>query len=59
VHGDVQALLNAGILQKSEDGFIIFPFNAVRVDIMLHTALLRNAGAFATREMMMKMMDDK
>jgi hypothetical protein len=55
----VQALLNAGILQKSEDGFIIFTFKAVRVDIMLHTALIRNAGAFATREMMMKMMDDK
>jgi hypothetical protein len=57
VQGDVHALLNAGILQKSEDGFIIFPFKAVRVDIMLHTALARNAGAFATREMMM--MDDK
>ena len=36
VHGDVHALLNAGILQKTEDGLIIFPFDAVRVDIMLH-----------------------
>src|SRR5665811_582171 len=25
VHGDVHALLNAGILQKTEDGLIIFP----------------------------------
>ena len=38
VHGDVHALLKAGILQKTEDGLIIFPFDAVRVDIMLHAA---------------------
>src|SRR6266481_1315329 len=38
VHGDLHALLNAGILQKTEDGLIIFPFDAVRVDIMLHAA---------------------
>jgi hypothetical protein len=38
VHGDVHALLNAGILQKTEDGLIIFAFDAVRVDITLHTA---------------------
>ena len=34
----MHALLNAGILQKTEDGLIIFPFDAVRVDIMLHAA---------------------
>jgi len=38
VHGDVHALLNAGILQKTDDGLIVFPFDAVRVDIMLHAA---------------------
>ena len=38
VHGDVHALLNAGILQKTDDGLIIFPFDAVRVDIMLRAA---------------------
>ena len=38
VHGDVHALLKAGILQKNGDGLIIFPFDAVRVDIMLHAA---------------------
>jgi predicted transcriptional regulator len=38
VHGDVHALLNAGILQKTEDGSIIFPFDAVRVDNMLRAA---------------------
>ena len=36
VHGDVHALLKAGILQKTGDGLIIFPFDAVRVAIMLH-----------------------
>jgi predicted transcriptional regulator len=34
----VHALLNAGILQKTNDGLIIFPFDAIRVDIMLHAA---------------------
>jgi predicted transcriptional regulator len=38
VHGDVHALLKAGILQKTGDGLIIFPFDAIRVDIMLHAA---------------------
>jgi predicted transcriptional regulator len=35
VHGDVHALLKVGILQKSETGLIIFPFSAIRVDVML------------------------
>ena len=38
VHGDVRTLLNAGILQKTDDGLIIFPFDAIRVDVMLHAA---------------------
>ena len=38
VHGDVRTLLNAGILQKTDDGLIIFPYDAVRVDVMLHAA---------------------
>jgi predicted transcriptional regulator len=38
VHGDVHALLNCGILQKTEDGRIIFPFDAIRVDVMLRAA---------------------
>jgi predicted transcriptional regulator len=38
VHGDVHTLLNAGILQKTEDGLITFPYDAIRVDIMLHAA---------------------
>ena len=37
VHGDVHALLNAGILRKTDDG-IVFPFDAIRVDVMLRAA---------------------
>ncbi|MHB8622375.1 MAG: HVO_A0114 family putative DNA-binding protein [Sulfuricaulis sp.] len=38
VHGDVHALLNAGVLQKDENGKIVFPFDAVRVDFTLKAA---------------------
>jgi len=38
VHGDVQALLNAGVLDKTEDGRITFPFDAVRVEFTLRAA---------------------
>jgi predicted transcriptional regulator len=38
VHGDVQALLGAGILRKTEKGLIEFPFDAIRVDVMLTAA---------------------
>jgi predicted transcriptional regulator len=38
VHGDVQALLNAGLLQKTEKGQIVFPYDAVHVDFMLKAA---------------------
>ena len=38
VHGDVHALLAAGILRKTEDGKIEFPFDAVHVDFTLEAA---------------------
>lgn len=38
VHGDVHALLGAGILRKTDAGLIVFPFDAIRVDMMLHAA---------------------
>lgn len=38
VHGDVQALLKAGLLRKTEEGKIVFPFDAVHVDFMLNAA---------------------
>ena len=38
VHGDVHALLAAGVLRKTEDGKIEFPFDAVHVDFVLKAA---------------------
>ena len=38
VHGDVQALLLAGVLNHAESGRVIFPYDAVRVDFTLRTA---------------------
>lgn len=38
VHGDVHSLLNTGLLQKTEEGRIIFPFDAVHVNFMLEAA---------------------
>jgi predicted transcriptional regulator len=38
VHGDVTALLNAGILDRTDDGRIVFPFEAVKVEFLLHAA---------------------
>jgi len=38
VHGDVQALLKAGILQKTDKGKILFPYDVVHVDFMLKAA---------------------
>ena len=38
VHGDVTALLNAGLLDRTEDGSIVFPFEAVKVEFLLQAA---------------------
>lgn len=38
VHGDVHALLNAGLLQKTAEGKIVFPYDAVHVDFLLKAA---------------------
>ena len=38
VHGDVTALLNAGVLERAPEGGIVFPFEAVRVEFMLQAA---------------------
>ena len=38
VHTDVHALLNTGILQKTDKGLIEFPYDAVRVDFTLKAA---------------------
>lgn len=38
VHGDVKALLYAGLLHKTEQGQIVFPYDAVHMDFMLPAA---------------------
>ena len=38
VHGDVMALLNAGLLDRAEDGGIIFPYESVKVEFLLQAA---------------------
>ena len=38
VHGDVYALLTAGLLRKNADGKIEFPFDTVHVDFVLKAA---------------------
>jgi len=38
VHGDVRALLNAGLLDKTKDGKIVFPYDAIHIDFLLRAA---------------------
>jgi predicted transcriptional regulator len=38
VHGDVHALLDAGVLERTEDGRIVFPYDAVHVNFVLEAA---------------------
>jgi len=38
VHGDVTALLNAGVLDRAEGGGIVFPFEAVKIEFVLQAA---------------------
>jgi len=38
VHGDVKALLAAGVLDRTEGGAIVFPFEAVKVEFLLQAA---------------------
>jgi predicted transcriptional regulator len=38
VHGDVQALLEAGLLVRAQGGGVEFPFDAVKVQFLLQAA---------------------
>jgi predicted transcriptional regulator len=38
VHGDVAALLNAGVLSRAAEGGVVFPFDAVKVEFLLEAA---------------------
>lgn len=38
VHGDVKALLDAGVLDRTTSGEVEFPFDAVKVEFLLQAA---------------------
>ena len=38
VHSDIHALLNCGVLDKDEHGRVIFPFERIRIDVLLEAA---------------------
>ncbi|MDQ2972492.1 MAG: transcriptional regulator [Pseudomonadota bacterium] len=38
VHGDVHALLDAGVLERTVNGRIVFPYDAVHVNFLLRAA---------------------
>lgn len=38
VHADITALLDAGLIDRTESGRVLFPYDAVRVDFTLTTA---------------------
>ena len=38
VHADIQALLRAGVLDRTEDGRIVFPYDEIHVDFVLRVA---------------------
>ncbi|HXZ01602.1 MAG TPA: transcriptional regulator [Stellaceae bacterium] len=38
VHGDIQALLKAGVLDRAKNGRIVFPYDEVHVDFVLRAA---------------------
>lgn len=38
VHGDITALLHAGLIERAEEGGIVFPFEAIKVEFMLEAA---------------------
>lgn len=44
VHGDITALLNSGLLDRTADGRVEFPFEAVKVEFMLHVAPIVGAA---------------
>jgi predicted transcriptional regulator len=38
VHSDVHVLLRAGVLQKAEEGGVVFPYDTIHVDFLLKAA---------------------
>ena len=38
VHGDISALLQAGVIERTEDGRVVFPYDEIHVDFVLRAA---------------------
>ena len=38
VHGDVQALIQAGVIDRTDEGQIVFPFDEIHVDFVVKAA---------------------
>ncbi len=38
VHGDVHTLINAGLVDRIEDGRVVFPYDGIHVDFELNAA---------------------
>ncbi len=38
VHGDVQSLLKAGVVDRTDDGRIVFPYDEIHVDFVVRAA---------------------
>ena len=38
VHGDITALINAGVIDRAKGGGVVFPFEAVKVEFLLQAA---------------------
>jgi predicted transcriptional regulator len=38
VHGDIVAMVKAGVLDRTDAGGVVFPFDAVKVEFMLRAA---------------------
>ncbi|MET0232142.1 MAG: hypothetical protein ABW186_14505 [Rhodanobacteraceae bacterium] len=38
VHGDIVAMIKAGLVDRTDAGGIVFPFDAVKVEFMLRAA---------------------
>lgn len=38
VHGDIHALLRAGIVERTTDGRVVFPYDRVHVDFVMRAA---------------------
>lgn len=38
VHRDIHALIDAGIMEKTDGGLVVFPYDAIRIDATLPAA---------------------